>query len=120
MCDRCKEYESQLAAAKEWRGFICGVIHQHPEFSKPGAITELDKILSGDFQCPGCEKKNKELYDSIEQVYLRDKDITDKSRRLEMARESWVSRKALGYAKFSKAMNTALAADAPEKEDDGD
>lgn len=49
-------YLSQLAAVTIWRGFICGVSHQHKEFSKPGALTKLDKILAPGFKCSGCVK----------------------------------------------------------------
>jgi len=95
------DLRARLAAAKEWRGFICGVIHQHPEFSKPGAITELDKILSGDFQCPGCE---------------------DKSRRLEEAREAFKTLRIPGGGHVDgnwRGLELALAADDHGKGEEG-
>lgn len=74
--DECDDLQIRLAAVKEWRNWNLNIGPLSMIELQEVAIAEYDKlevILTGDFACPGCEDKRKQL------VKVRDIMTCDRS-----------------------------------------
>jgi muconolactone delta-isomerase len=118
---------SQLAAVNKWRGLWAFTATGKPLFDVD-AIAQLNNILSGSAACPGCK-------DKLDRIRYGDEIVAGLEGRLEMAREVWKDFKEIDgqpepcdrcdsedcaqFLRYSLALklDTALTADATEKED---